>query len=61
MASAEASTPEWRVGNAENLQHALQRAVLAGPAVQDIERDIGLERRCSTVAISRPTSTAVTR
>ena len=30
------------VGNAENLQDALQRAVLAGPAVQHIERDIGL-------------------
>ena len=31
------------VGDAENLQDALQRAVLAGPAMQDIERDIGLE------------------
>ena len=30
------------VGNAENFQHALQRAVLAGPAVQHIERDVGL-------------------
>ncbi len=32
------------VGNAENFQHALQRAVLAGPAVQHVERDVGLER-----------------
>jgi hypothetical protein len=30
------------VGDAENFQDALQRAVLAGPAVQHIERDIGL-------------------
>ena len=30
------------VGNAENFQNALQRAVLARPAVQDVERDIGL-------------------
>ncbi len=29
------------VGNAENFQQALQRAVLAGPPVQDVERDIG--------------------
>ncbi len=41
MASAEASTPEWRVGNAENFKKALQRAVLAGPAVQHVERDVG--------------------
>jgi hypothetical protein len=32
------------VGNAENLQHALQRAVLARPTVQHIERDVGLDR-----------------
>src|SRR5262245_37434251 len=32
------------VGDAEDFQHTLQRAVLAGPAVQHIERDIGLER-----------------
>ena len=32
------------VGNAENFQHALQRAVLAGPAVQNVEGDIGLGR-----------------
>ena len=30
------------VGNAENFQQALQRAVLARPAVQHIERDVGL-------------------
>ena len=30
------------VGNAENFQKALQRAVLAGPAVQHVERDVGL-------------------
>ena len=30
------------VRNAENFQKALQRAVLAGPAVQHVERDIGL-------------------
>ena len=43
------------VGNAENFQHTLQRAVLAGPAVQHIEGDVGLDR-VNTVAISRPTS-----
>ena len=43
MASAEASTPEWRIGNAEDFQQALQRAVLARTAVQHVERDIGLE------------------
>ena len=32
------------VGNAEDFQQALQRAVLAGAAVQHVERDIGLER-----------------
>ena len=32
------------VRNAEDLEHALQRAVLAGAAVQHIERDIRLER-----------------
>ena len=32
------------VGNAENFQHALQRAVLAGPAVQHVEGDVGLQR-----------------
>ena len=31
------------IGNAENFEQALQRAVLAGPAVQDIKRDIGLD------------------
>ena len=30
------------VGDAEDFQKALQRAVLAGPAVQHIERDVGL-------------------
>ena len=30
------------IGNAENFQHALQRAVFAGPAVQHVERDVGL-------------------
>ena len=29
------------VGNAEDFQQALQRAVLAGPAMQHIERDVG--------------------
>ncbi len=33
-----------RIGNAENFQHALQRAVLAGAAVQKIERGVGLQR-----------------
>jgi hypothetical protein len=32
------------VGNAENFQHALQRAVLARPAMQHIERDIRIGR-----------------
>ncbi len=32
------------VGNAEDFQNALQRAVLAGPAVQHVERDVGLQR-----------------
>ena len=32
------------VGNAEDFQQALQRAVLARPAVQHVERGIGLER-----------------
>ena len=41
------------VGNAENLEHALQRAVLTRTAVQYIEGSIGLERaqRRSDVAI----------
>ena len=30
------------VGNAEDFQEALQGAVLAGPAMQHIERDVGL-------------------
>ena len=30
------------VGNAEDFQNALQRAVLAGPAVQHVEGDVGL-------------------
>ena len=42
MASAEAKTPEWRVGDAENFQKALQRAVLAGAAMQHVEGDVGL-------------------
>ena len=29
------------VGNAEDFQQTLQRAVFAGPAVQHIERDVG--------------------
>ena len=33
------------VRNADDLEHALQRAVLARAAVQHIERDVGLERR----------------
>ena len=32
------------VGNAEDFQDALQRAVLARPAVQHVEGDVGLER-----------------
>ena len=32
------------VGNAENFQQALQRAVLAGAAMQDVERGVGLCR-----------------
>ena len=43
MASAEASTPEWRVGDAEQLQHALHAAVLAPAAVQGVEADLGLQ------------------
>ena len=61
IASAEASTPEWRVGNADDLQQALQRAVLARPAVQHVERDVGLELRASVAAMSRATSTRLTR
>jgi hypothetical protein len=30
------------VWDAENFQDALQRAILAGPPVQNVERDIGL-------------------
>ena len=33
-----------RIGNAEDFEQALQRAVLAGAAVQHVERDVGLER-----------------
>ena len=29
------------IGNAENFQHALQRAIFTGAAVQHIERDVG--------------------
>ena len=43
IAIAEASTPEWRVRHADDLQNALQRAVLARMAVQHVERDIGLQ------------------
>ncbi len=41
------------VRNAEDLQETLQRAVLAGPAVQHIERGVRLgsgERRCDVAA-----------
>ena len=40
------------VGNAEHLQHALQRAVLAGTAVEHIERDVraGFGQRGGDVA-----------
>ena len=31
------------IGNAENLQHALQRAILARAAVEDVEGDVGLQ------------------
>ena len=31
------------VGDGEDFQHALQRAVLARPAVQHVERDVGLD------------------
>ena len=34
-----------RVGDAEKLQRALDAAVLAEPAVQRIEGDVGFERR----------------
>ncbi len=48
------------VGNAEDFQDALQGAVLARPAVQHVERHVGLDG-VSTVAMSRPTSMRVTR
>ena len=33
------------VGNAQNLEHALDRSVLADLAVQGVEGDVGLEAR----------------
>ncbi len=60
MATAEAMTPGMAVGDGEDFEDALQGAVLARPAVQNIERDVGLDV-ASTVAMSRPTSMRVTR
>ena len=48
------------VGDGEDFEDALERAVLARPAVQHIERDVGLTV-ARTVAMSRPTSMRVTR
>ena len=52
-----------RVWNSENLEHALQRAVFAGAAMQHIERSIGLElaQRPCNVAIDVNSADLVAR
>ena len=50
-----------RVGDAQDLQQALDRAVLAEAAVQRVEGDVGLELARELSAMSRCTSMRVTR
>src|SRR5215510_7119799 len=52
-----------RVGNVENFEHALQRAVLTGATMQQIERDLGLEfaQRRGNIAIYVDPADAVSR